>query len=120
MLWFAAATVLAAALLYWWLRSSEANPSTTTTQSLTGLRDLEILYGDNDGVITSRLVTLTAVEYDRETGQALKFEGFCHLRRAKRNFLPKRVLEMKDIATGERIADVDSFLARWSHQNRQM
>lgn len=75
---------------------------------------VDIVYGDADGVITERSVTVLAVEFDQDSGVALKLEGWCHFRNARRHFRPDRIIEMRNSETGTTIDNPSRYLVDWA------
>lgn len=99
-------------------RAPPAKPSSRITDHVERALTVDLAYGDADGVVTERAVTVLAVEFDLDSGDAVKLEGWCHSREARRNFRPDRIIEMRNSQTGEKIANPKRYLAAWARRER--
>lgn len=115
------------ALFFIW-RAEEARPSTAAppetrkpppaqsriVDRVERALTIDIVYGDAHGVVTERSVTVLAVEFDQDNGTAIKLEGWCHFREARRHFRPDRILQMCHSETGTVIDHPARYLAEWA------
>lgn len=70
-------------------------------------------YADRDGVVTERTVAILSLEVDQGAGRVVRFQGWCGLRGAQREFRVDRILWLRDEVTGDAVADIGQHLKRY-------
>lgn len=70
-------------------------------------------YADRDGVVTDRSVAILRLEIDQDAGRVVRFQGWCDLRRAQREFRVDRILWLRDDVTGGAVSDIGRHLMRY-------
>ena len=86
-----------------------ARPAVTTRASRSTPFDILISYGSRGKPPVRRRITVHEIEFDGAIPRAL--DAYCHLRKAPRQFIVARIVEMADAETGEVIADPGAWLA---------